>query len=152
MNFLNRLAALLLLAAACAAPAAADDLLMARSDLMYPEAMMVLQSAIKAQGYTITRLQQVNENLAKRHYKSDMYRVVFFGKYDEVKALAASHPELIPYLPLNITIFAEGNNAIVLTAHPRTLEEFFPDPKLKPIFERWEADMVKIMDTVRESK
>ncbi len=152
MNFLNRLAALLLLAAACAAPVAADDLLMARSDLMYPEAMMVLQSAIKAQGYTITRLQQVNENLAKRHYKSDMYRVVFFGKYDEVKALAASHPELIPYLPLNITIFAEGNNAIVLTAHPRTLEEFFPDPKLKPIFERWEADMVKIMDTVRESK
>lgn len=152
MNVLNRLAALLLLTAIWAAPVRADDLLMVRSELMYPEAMMVLQNAIKAQGYTITRLQEVNENLAKRHYKSDMYRVVFFGKYDEVKSLAANYPDLIPFLPLNITIFAEGNNTIVLTAHPRTFEEFFPDPKLKPVFERWEADLQKIMDTVRETK
>lgn len=152
MNTFERLLGIAIAALLIAQPAAAEDLMMARSPLMFPEAMTILQSAIKDQGYTITRLQQVNENLAKRAYESDMYRVVFFGKYEEVKALAASHPELIPFLPLNVTLFAEGGNAIVTAAHPRTLEAFFPDPKLKPVFERWEADLQRIMNTVRESR
>lgn len=133
-------------------PVMAEGLLMARTDNQFPEAMTLLQSAISSHGYKITRLQQVNENLAKRHFKSDMYRVVYFGKYDEIKQVTAKHPELIPFLPLNITIFAEGDQAILVASHPRMLETFFPDPGLKPIFERWEKDMVAIMDEVRESK
>ncbi len=134
------------------APAMADGLLMARSDNQFPEAMTLLQSAISSRGYKITRLQEVNENLAKRHFKSDMYRVVYFGKYDEVKAVSASHPELIPFLPLNITIFAEGDQAILVASHPNMLESLVPDPKLKPLFDRWETDIRAIMDEVRESK
>ena len=130
----------------------ADGLLMARSLQMFPEAMTSLQSAISARGYKITRLQEVNENLARRDYKSDMYRVVFFGKYEEIKALTAQYPELIPFLPLNITIFAEGNQAILVSAHPRELEKFFPDPRLKPVFDRWEKDIAEMMDEVRAAK
>jgi len=135
-----------------AAPAVADGLLMARTNNQFPESMTLLQSAISAHGYTITRLQQVNENLAKRHFASDMYRVVYFGKYDEIKQVTAKHPELIPFLPLNITIFAEGDQAILVASHPRMLEAFFPDPALKPVFERWGKDMEAIIDEVRESK
>ncbi len=130
----------------------ADGLLMARSLQLFPEAMTSLQSAISARGYTITRLQEVNENLERRDYKSDIYRVVFFGKYAEIKALTAQYPELIPFLPLNITIFAEGTEAILVSAHPRELEKFFPDPRLKPIFARWEKDVTAIMDEVRETR
>ncbi|WP_223264440.1 hypothetical protein [Sulfuriferula plumbiphila] len=50
-------------------------------------------------------------------------------------------PELIPFLPLNITIFAEGDQAILVASHPRMLEAFFPAPGL-----------LAIMDGVRESK
>ena len=134
------------------APVMADGVLMARTDNQFPEAMTLLQSAISSRGYKITRLQEVNENLAKRDFKSDMYRVVYFGKYEEVKAVTASYPELIPFLPLNITIFAEGDQAILVASHPKMLERFFPDPKLKPLFDRWEADMLAIMDEVREAK
>lgn len=134
------------------APAMAEGLLMARTDNQFPEAMTLLQSAISSHGYKITRLQEVNENLEKRHFKSDMYRVVYFGKYDEIKQITDKHPELIPFLPLNITIFAEGDQAILVASHPRMLETFFPDPRLKPIFERWEKDTAAIMDEVRESK
>ena len=130
----------------------ADGLLMARSLQMFPEAMTSLQSAISARGYKITRLQEVNENLARRDFKSDMYRVVFFGKYEEIKTLTAQYPELIPFLPLNITIFAEGNQAILVSAHPRELEKFFPDPRLKPVFDRWEKDIAEMMDEVRAAK
>ncbi len=137
---------------AVAGVACAEGLLMARSVQMFPEAMTTLQSAISARGYKVTRLQEVNENLARRDFKSDMYRVVFFGKYEEIKALSAKYPELIPFLPLNITIFAEGNEAILVSSHPRELRKFFPDPALNPVFERWEKDIAEMMDEVRAAK
>ena len=133
-------------------PAAADDLLMARVNRMFPEAMTLLQSAISSRGYTVTRLQQVNENLQRREFKSDMYRVVYFGKLEEVRRATARSPNLIPFLPLNITIFAEGDQSILVASHPQVLQEFFPDPELKALFERWEKDVVEIMDEVREGK
>jgi len=132
------------------APAAAGDLFMVRMDKPFPEAMTLLQSAISSRGYTITRLQQVNENLERREYKSDMYRVVYFGKHEEVRRVTAAHPELIPFLPLNITIFAEGEQSILVAGHPQTLRQFFPDPALKPVFDRWEKDLESIMDEVLE--
>jgi uncharacterized protein (DUF302 family) len=140
----------MLVLAGLSAPAAADGLLMARSDKSFPEAMTVLQSAISARGYTITRLQQVNENLERREYKSDMYRVVYFGKFEEVRQVTAAHPELIAFLPLSITIFAEGDESIMVASHPQTISAFYPDAALKPLFDRWEQDIEAIMDEVRE--
>jgi uncharacterized protein (DUF302 family) len=131
-------------------PAVAADLLMVRMDKAFPEAMTLLQSAISSRGYTITRLQQVNENLERRAFKSDMYRVVYFGKFEEVRQVTAAHPELIPFLPLNITIFAEDEQTILVASRPETLRQFFPDPALKPVFDRWEKDIEAIMDELRE--
>jgi len=131
------------------APAAADGLFMVRMDKAFPEAMTLLQSAISSQGYTITRLQQVNENLQRREFKSDMYRVVYFGKLEEIKQVSARQPALIPFLPLNITIFAEGEQSILVSSHPSSLRKFFPDPALGPVFDRWERDIGAIMDEVR---
>lgn len=133
------------------APVAAADLLMARVSRLFPEAMTLLQSAISSRGYTVTRLQQVNENLERREFKSDMYRVVYFGKHEEVRRATAKNPELIPFLPLNITIFAEEDETIMVASHPQMLREFFPDPELTALFDRWEKDMVEIMDEVREA-
>ena len=152
MNKLMQWISIVSLTLFLSAPAIAEGLLMARTDNQFPEAMTLLQSAISSHGYKITRLQEVNENLARRHFKSDMYRVVYFGKYDEIKQVTAKYPDLIPFLPLSITIFAEGDQAILVASHPRMLEALFPDPSLKPIFEHWENDMVSIMDEVRESK
>ena len=150
MNTLMQRILGIVLALVVVVPAAADGLLMVRMDAPFPEAMTLLQSAISSRGYTITRLQQVNENLQRREFKSDMYRVVYFGKLDEVRKLTADHPDLIPFLPLNITIFAEGEQAILVASHPQTLQKFFPDPALKPAFDRWEKDIESIMDEVRE--
>lgn len=133
------------------APVAAADLLMARVNRLFPEAMTLLQAAISSRGYTVTRLQQVNENLERREFKSDMYRVVYFGKHEEVRRATARNPELIPFLPLNITIFAEEDDSILVASHPQMLREFFPDPELTALFDRWEKDMVDIMDEVREA-
>lgn len=149
-----RTAVALLLALFLGAPfadrALAADLLMARSERAFPEAMVLLQDAIASRGYTITRLQQVNENLERSHYRSDLYRVVFFGKHAEVRRLAADYPMLIPFLPLQVTIFAEGDQAIVVAADPLVFAHLYPDPALRPVFETWARDLRAILDAVRE--
>lgn len=145
-----RMLGLVVLALVVVNVAKADGLLMVRLEKPFPEAMTLLQSAISSRGYTITRLQQVNENLERRDFKSDMYRVVYFGKLEEIRHVSAQQPDLIPFLPLNITIFAEGDQAILVSSHPQTLRTFFPNPALKPVFDRWERDVVAIMDELHE--
>ena len=88
---------LLLLVMLLASPAlAAQDLFMVRSQLSFPEAMLVLQQSIGESGYRISRVQRVDIGLTKSGYKTDKYRVVFFGDLDELHAVSDQHPELIP--------------------------------------------------------
>lgn len=127
----------------------AGDLVMARSQQAFPEAMLTLQDEIRNHGYKVSRVQRVDIGLTQMGFKTDKYRVVFFGKPDEIKKLAAWHPELTPYLPLKIAIFAEQNQTLVVATSPRTLGEFFPDLNLDPILDKWTQDLDSIFDAVR---
>ncbi len=141
-----------LLFALLAVPAQADQLLIIRAPQAYPEAMATLQNAISKRGYKITRIQNIDVGITKTGHTIDYYKVVFYGKPEEVTQIIQEHPELIPYLPLSIVIFAEDTNTVVATNRPSVLAEFFPDPALKPMFMRWEDDLIKIMDEVRATQ
>ncbi len=132
--------------------ACADQLLMIRSGLPFPEAMLALQNAITTRGYKVTRVQNVDIGLTKTGYQTDNYKVVFYGKAEEVAQLTAKHPELIPYLPLNVAIFAERNDTLLVTNRPSVLADFFPDPELKAVFIRWEKDLTDIVNEVQETR
>ncbi len=132
--------------------ALAEELLMVRSSQTFEEAMNTLQAAIAAQGYKVMRVQRVDIGLTAKGYKTDKYRIVFFGKAGEIEALASAHPQLIPYLPLSVVIFAEEGNTLLATARPGVYETFYPAADLKPVFRRWEADMVTILETVRAAR
>lgn len=135
-----------------ASTACADQLLMIRSSLPFPEAMLALQNAITTRGYKVTHVQNVDIGLTKIGYQTDNYKVVFYGKAEEIAQLTAKHPELIPYLPLNVAIFAERDNTILVTARPGVLADFFPDPELKNVFMRWEKDLAGIVNEVQEAR
>lgn len=135
-----------------ASTAGADQLLMIRSSQPFPEAMLTLQSAISARDYKVTRVQNVDKGLSSTGYRTDNYKVVFYGKPEEVAQLAANHPELIPYLPLNVAIFAERDNTILVTSRPGVLADFFPDPELRAVFMRWEKDLDEIVSEVQEAR
>lgn len=149
---MKRLLLLILLSVLLTRTAMADELLMTRSAQNFEEAMSTLQAAIAAQGYKVTKVQRVDVGLEAKGYKTDRYRVVFYGKPGEVEALAAAHPELVPYMPLSVAIFAEEGNTILTAARPGLLKQFYPDPALASVFERWERDLTTIFDTVRETK
>ena len=126
-----------------------DELIMIRSSLAFPETMTALQHAITAQGYTISRVQRIDIGLTSSGYKTDKYRVVFFGKIDEIYILRDKHPELIPYLPLKIAIFAEGEETILVISNPIAFSQLYPDTELRNVFKQWEQDIVAIFNSVQ---
>lgn len=119
----------------------ADRLLMARSKQAFPEAMSVLQNALLSRGYTISRVQRVDVGLTKNKYKTDKYRVVFYGKAKEVNEIVKKYPDFIPYLPLKIAIFAEGNETLVVATNPDEYAKMYKAPGMLPYFTRWKKDL-----------
>lgn len=125
------------------------ELIMVRSDKPFPEAMGILQVAIKKQGYTLSKVHKVDTGLTKSGYPTDKYRVVFFGKIEEINSLKKTHPELIPYLPLKIAIYAEADETLLVTSDPATFMDLYPDPRLRKVFKQWHNDLLSIMKYVQ---
>lgn len=125
------------------------EMIMIRSNEAFPEAMALLQEAISKQGYTLSRVQRVDIGLSAKGYKTDKYRVVFFGNGPQIQQLSAKYPQLIPYLPLKIAIYAEGDNTILITANPAVFNDMFNLPELKPTFNLWLKDISAILRTVQ---
>jgi uncharacterized protein (DUF302 family) len=136
----------------CALPLNAEDLLMARSLQPFPETMLALQESIRDHGYTISRVQRVDIGLTGMGYKTDKYRVVFLGKIDEVRGLVGKAPQMIPYLPLKISIFAEDGQSILITSNPKLYAAIAGDAVDPAIFERWESDLRSIFHDVSMSE
>ncbi|HEC26194.1 MAG TPA: DUF302 domain-containing protein [Gammaproteobacteria bacterium] len=129
--------------------AIADDLIMRRVSMSFPEAMSTLQSAIAKEGFKVTRVQRVDVGLTASGYKTAEYRIVFFMNEKTVHDIVKRQPELIPFLPLKITIFAEGDETILVTLNPAKLNEFFPEIKMNKEFSEWEAAVNRILDKVQ---
>lgn len=148
---MKRLLSVLLLCALSAA-ASAEDMLMVRSRAAFEESMLMLQQAISEQGYVLSRVQRVDIGLSEFGYKTDKYRVVFFGKPDEIRDLSARYPELIPYLPLQIAIFAEADETLLVAVNPLQLSEAYANPELDKRFARWGQDIQVILEKVRKAE
>ncbi len=145
---MNRRAALLfvLLALVSAGAVKAQPLLMVRAQQSFPETMLALQSAISDRGYRVSRVQRVDVGLTASGYKTDKYRIVFFGKPEQVRSLTRQYPQLVPYLPQKITIFAEQDETLVTTVDPAFYQKLVSDQEAQTIFERWRSDVQSILD------
>jgi uncharacterized protein (DUF302 family) len=141
-----------LLAWQFAMPVNAEEILMARSLQPFPEAMLALQESIRDHGYTVSRVQRVDIGLTGMGYKTDKYRIVFLGKIDEVREIAAKAPRMIPYLPLKISIFAEDGQTILIASNPRLYAAIAGDSVDPAVFERWESDLRSILHDVSLSE
>lgn len=128
---------------------AAEELFMVRSQLSFPEAMTVLQQAIRENGYQVSRVQRIDIGLTRSGYKTDKYRVVFFGKLQEIRKISDQYPELVAYLPLKIAIFAENDETILLSSSFKHLRPFYSNADLLASFAHWETDIQTILERVR---
>jgi uncharacterized protein (DUF302 family) len=124
--------------------ATAEELIMIRSTLPFPEAMLALQESISAHGYTVSRVQRIDIGLTGMGYQTDKYRIVFAGKPDEIRMLIRQAPQLVPYLPPKISIFAEQGQTVLVTLNPELYAEIAGDAVDPVIFDRWTSDLHSI--------
>jgi len=134
------------LAASPLASVIASDLIMARSNEKFPEAMLTLQTSIREHGYKVARVQRIDIGLTGMGYKTDKYRVVFVGKTDEIRYLSNKYPQLTPYLPPKVSIFAEEGDTVLVTVNPHIYKEMIDEEKDKLIFDRWENDIYSVFN------
>ncbi len=129
----------------------ADNMIMGRVAVRADIAMAYVQTAIEEHGYTIAHVQLCDGGMTEFGYKSDLYRVVFFGKIDEVRRLSQGHPELASYLPLKIAVIAERDETLLTVLNPDALAPFFADEAIQIQLGRWRNDLQSIFDDVRRA-
>ena len=132
--------------------AVAEDMIMTRSVLAFPEAMLALQESIAAHGYTVSRVQRIDVGLTGMGYETDKYRIVFAGKIDEIRELIDKAPQLTPYLPPKISIFAERDQTILVTINPKEYAAIAGDAVDPVFFDRWESDLRSIFYDVNTAR
>lgn len=130
----------------------ASDLIMVRSQQKFPEAMLTLQTSVSEHGYKISRVQRIDIGLTGMGYKTDKYRVVFVGKTDEFQYLINKYPTLAAYMPPKVSIFAEGDYTMLVTANPAIFASMVSDEKDKILFRRWESDIYSVFSDVRNAE
>ena len=130
----------------------AQDMIMMRSVLPFPEAMLALQQSIAEHGYTVSRVQRIDVGLTGMGYKTDKYRIVFAGKIDEIRMLTEKAPMLLPYLPPKISIFAEGDQTVLVTLNPLLYGQIAGDAVEPVFFARWESDLRSIFHDVSAAR
>jgi uncharacterized protein (DUF302 family) len=130
--------------------ASAGSILMARSSNNFEVTMQVAKKSIEAHGYTIAHVQRCDGGLSDFGYKTDRYRLLFIGKPDEIRQLTQRHPEMIPYLPLKLAIYAEEGETLAAIFNPEELAKFFQEKELKVQFARWKSDFDSILDDIRK--
>ena len=129
----------------------AENLIMTRINQTFPEAMSTLQETIRGMGYKVSRVQRIDIGLTASGFSTDKYRVVFFGTDKELKEISKLYPELVPYLPWKIAIFAEEQDTLLVTSNPM----FFSNEKYPAVdkyLSKWKNDIEKIFEIMRNSE
>ncbi len=142
------LAGLLLIAGG----ARADHMLMARVPMKADIAVEYLKTSIEEHGYAVAHVQMCDSGMKGFGFKSDTYRVVFFGKIGEVRRIVAAHPEFSAYLPLKIAVVAERGETVLSAINPKTFDTYYPkDKAMRVQFGRWHNDIRSMFHDVDQA-
>ena len=97
-----------------------EDILTARTtagfDVTLEKAKLVLQENT----FTVAHVQRCDGGLRQMGYHTDNYKIIFFGRLEEVREVTKAHPELMPFLPLKLAVFAENDETLLSTVNPNS--------------------------------
>lgn len=130
----------------------ADNMLMVRVNLNFDDTMILMKEKLEEYGYTIAHVQKCDGGMQGMGYKTEQYKLIFFGKFEETRALSKQYPEIIPFLPLKVAVIEEKNNIVVSALNASILSEFFQQPELTTQFARWESDLRAILDEMKQAE
>ena len=123
-------------------------------DLVLPNPEIVFayaKSSIEEHGYSVAHIQLCDGGMTDFGYKTDFYRVLFFGKLAEVRRISEKYPELVSYVPLKLAVIAEKDDTLLTVLNPEVLAPYFADAEVQIQLSRWHSDLESILDDVRRS-
>ncbi len=129
----------------------ADNLLMSRIPMSAEIVLEYVKTSIEEHGYAVAHVQLCDGGMADFGYKSDTYRVVFFGKVEEARMISARYPELVSFLPLKIAVIAEKDETLLTVLNPEALAPYYADQEIQVQLGRWNNDLISILDDVRRA-
>jgi hypothetical protein len=53
--------------------------------------------------------------------------------------------------PGKVAIFGEDEQTVLVTLNPRGFRDFYPEPELGPVFDRWERDVHSMFNRIRNA-
>ena len=128
----------------------ADEMLMLRLDMKADLAIEYLKTSVEEHGYSVAHVQLCDGGMADFGYQSDVYRVVFFGKVDEVRRISQAHPELVAYVPLKMTVVAESGETVMSIVNPLAFNRYYRgDEEMRIQFARWYNDIRSIFEDIQ---
>ena len=131
-------------------PVLAQTIIMARTSQPFDVVLEAAKKSLEGHGYTVSHEQRCDGGLKGLGYATDYYRVLFYGKPDEVRQLTRNYPELVPYLPLKLAVIAEEGDVLAVSFNPEEFKLFFPQEDLGIQFSRWKSDLESIMKQLRK--
>jgi uncharacterized protein (DUF302 family) len=149
MRIIRLVAALLLLSSTALQ---AENMIMLRVDQSFDNTMILMKEKLNEYGYKIAHIQKCDGGLTDSGYQTDLYKSIFYGKFEEMRTLTKNHPELIPYLPLKIAVIKEKDTILMVSLNPSILSEFFSNDDLQLQFGRWESDIRAIFEEVDKAR
>ena len=149
---MRMLKVMVLLSVLFATSAQAENMIMIRVAMSFDDTMILMKEKLNEYGYKIAHIQKCDGGLGDAGYKTGFYKSIFFGKYEEMRYLTSTYPEMIPYVPLKIAVMEERDTIVLVALNPTTLTDFFQQPELQTLFGRWESDVRAIFDEVREAQ
>jgi uncharacterized protein (DUF302 family) len=126
----------------------AGSVIMEKTQYDFSHTWLNLQKYTKKQGYNIGFKQRCDLGLKKMHYKSNKYRILFFGKYQEMKDITKRNPEITPHLPLAITSiesYDDKNVTTLVSASPKEWLNLVKSKEDKAMINRWHLDILQII-------
>lgn len=137
-----------LLAVLLAVPAQANDkLLTARSPQAFDLALEQVQTVLKKHNFTVAHIQKCDGGLKDMGYTTDNYKIVFFGRLEEVRELSKTHPELVSLFPFKLAVYADGKDTRFSVLNPAELAPLLDTDKgLAEQLVAWERDFRAVLN------
>ena len=124
-----------------------EDILTARTTADFDSTLEKAKLVLEENTFTVAHVQRCDGGLRQMGYETDNYKIIFFGRLEEVRSLTKAHPELLPFLPLKMAVFAENKETLLSTVNPSSVLAMMPElkEKLQPLFSKWEKELRQVL-------
>lgn len=139
---------------AVASPTPAQEkLLSVRTQQGFDATLEQVQDVLKQHGFSVAHIQKCDSGLQGMGYKTDNYKIVFFGRVDEVRAFSKQYPELVPLLPFKLAVYADGGDTVMSVLNPEAVVPLMDaDPVLQQQLAAWGKDFRAVLADLQTVK